>query len=218
MIYKIKIQALFFALLIFVSFTAAQGSVMYDDYFLDFSAIDTSKIEREADDYFTKAAESASPEERGKYIDIAQSRYYILSQIDMQQIKYAVQLARIYDYKKKDRLAKEYFYRAMNLNAYDAHANYYFGEFYFSRKDYKRALARYIIAHNNGLRNKYELNYNMAVIYEKLGDLANAVKYYSACLAANPPSEEVRAELKQKIDSINELNYNKSEYYYNIRE
>jgi hypothetical protein len=57
------------------------------------------------------------------------------------------------------------------------------------------------------------LNYNIAVIYEKFGDLINAQKYYSACAAATPNSQE----LKTKIDTIKALDYGKSEYYYIIR-
>jgi tetratricopeptide (TPR) repeat protein len=192
---------------------AMPAGVEYDDYYFDMSLIDFKRTEHDADYYFGKAAESKTKEERDKNIDIAQAKYYLLSQEDPSQIKYALQLARIYDYKKKNRLAKEYFYRALNLNARDAFAHYYFGEYYFAGEDWRRALDHYLSAHGE-LRSKYELNYNLAVIYEKLGDLVNAKKYYSACLAATPNSEE----LKQKINSINDLDYGKSEYYYIIRE
>ena len=111
-------------------------------------------------------------------------------------------------------MAKEYFYKASNLNVNNPYANFYFGEFYFKRNDYKRALRYYNIAYNNGLNNRYDLNLRLATIYEKFADLVNAKKFYEVSYSMNPNN----VELRQKIQSLNELNYDKSEYYHFIRE
>jgi Tfp pilus assembly protein PilF len=197
--------------LLFLMLPACALQVEYDDYYVDYDLIDFVQMEREADTFFLEAADKKAG--RDQLLDAAQSRYYELAEYDMGNVKYPVQLARIYDYKKQDRLAKGYFFRALNLEKDNAYTNLYFGDFYFNRTDYKRALSRYLTAHKNGLQNKYDLNYNIAVIYEKFGDLTSAQKYYSACAAAMPNSQE----LKSKIDSIKTLDYGNSEYYYIIR-
>ena len=142
------------------------------------------------------------------------SKYYLLTKIDYSQITPYIQLARIYDEKNNNRLAKEYFYKASNLDVNNPYANFYFGEFYFKRNDYKRALRYYNIAYNNGLNNSYDLNLRLATIYEKFADLVNAKKFYEVSYSMNPNN----VELRQKIQSLNELNYDKSEYYHFIRE
>ena len=142
------------------------------------------------------------------------SKYYLLTKIDYSQITPYIQLARIYDEKNNNRLAKEYFYKASNLDVNNPYANFYFGEFYFKRNDYKRALRYYNIAYNNGLNNRYDLNLRLATIYEKFADLVNAKKFYEVSYSMNPNN----VELRQKIQSLNELNYDKSEYYHFIRE
>ncbi len=203
---------IFAAAVLFLAVPVFAVGVEYNDYYIDHTLIDYPKMEKEADTFFVAAADSKSDFERNRLMEAAQARYFQLAEYDSTQIKYPLQLARIYDFTKEDRLAKGYFFRALNLDAHNAYANLYLGDFYFARDDYKRALKRYRDAHVNGLQNKYELNYNMGIIYEKFGDLVNAQKYYSAVAAAkNTP------ELQNKINSIKALDYGKSEYYYKIR-
>ena len=121
----------------------------------------------------------------------------------------------LFQYEKNiDRLAKEYLYRATNLNARDPYANFYFGEFFYKRNNYKRALNYYLVAYNNGYSNSYELNLKLGRIYEKFADLVKARQFYDAALKMNPEN----AEIQEKINQINSLNYENSEYYYFIRE
>ena len=49
---------------------------------------------------------------------------------------------------------------------------------------------------------------------EKFADLVNAKKFYEVSYSLNPKA----TELQQKIQSLNGLNYDKSEYYHFIRE
>ena len=90
----------------------------------------------------------------------------------------------------------------------------WFGEYYFKRRDFKRALKHYTIAYNNGYANNYDLNFRLATIYEKFADLMNAKKFYEATYSLKPED----TELQEKIQSINDMGYDKSEYYHLIRE
>lgn len=218
-IYRVfnKVSALFITLFIlcFSSAYAAQsGYLEYNSVLFDYSKLNTAAIQKEADEYFDKFITSSNEQDKEQYLNAAMSKYYLLTKIDYSQITPYIQLARIYDEKNKNRLAKEYFYKASNLDINNPYANFYFGEFYFKRNDYKKALRYYNIAYNNGLNNLYDLNLRLATIYEKFADLVNAKKFYELSYSMNPNN----VELKQKIQSINELNYNKSEYYYFIRE
>jgi len=219
MIYNkiIKLSALFSILFISIInpvYSVQSTGISHDEVFMDYSKFNPITIRNEADLYFYKAQESITASEKDKYYNAAMAKYYLLTKIDNSQIFPLVQLARIYDYKKKDRYAKEYFYKAKNLSDNAPDANYYFGDFYFKRNDFKRALRYYIIAYNNGYNNRYDLNYQLGTIYEKLADLVNAKRFYEISYSMNPNSEE----LKEKILLINELNYDKSEYYHFIRE
>ena len=193
---------------------AQSGYLEYHSVLFDYSKLNAAAIQKEADEYFEKFITSSDELFKEQYLNAAMSKYYLLTKIDYSQITPYIQLARIYDEKNNNRLAKEYFYKASNLDVNNPYANFYFGEFYFKRNDYKRALRYYNIAYNNGLNNRYDLNLRLATIYEKFADLVNAKKFYEVSYSMNPNN----VELRQKIQSLNELNYDKSEYYHFIRE
>lgn len=218
-IYRVfnKVSALFITLFILScshSYAAQSGHLEYNSVLFDYSKLNAAAIQKEADEYFDKFITSSDELFKEQYLNAAMSKYYLLTKIDYSQITPYIQLARIYDEKNNNRLAKEYFYKASNLDVNNPYANFYFGEFYFKRNDYKRALRYYNIAYNNGLNNSYDLNLRLATIYEKFADLVNAKKFYEVSYSMNPNN----IELQQKIQSINELNYDKSEYYHFIRE
>lgn len=218
-IYRVfnKVSALFITLLILScshSYAAQSGYLEYNSVLFDYSKLNAAAIQKEADEYFEKFITSSDELFKEQYLNVAMSKYYLLTKIDYSQITPYIQLARIYDEKNNNRLAKEYFYKASNLDVNNPYANFYFGEFYFKRNDYKRALRYYNIAYNNGLNNSYDLNLRLATIYEKFADLVNAKKFYEVSYSMNPNN----VELRQKIQSLNELNYDKSEYYHFIRE
>ena len=213
-IYRVfnKVSALFITLLILScshSYAAQSGYLEYNSVLFDYSKLNAAAIQKEADEYFEKFITSSDELFKEQYLNAAMSKYYLLTKIDYSQITPYIQLARIYDEKNNNRLAKEYFYKASNLDVNNPYAN-----FYFKRNDYKRALRYYNIAYNNGLNNRYDLNLRLATIYEKFADLVNAKKFYEVSYSMNPNN----VELRQKIQSLNELNYDKSEYYHFIRE
>lgn len=195
------------------SLATVSGRLEYNSVLFDYSKLDFNSIKKEADINFNNYIQTKNKTNKKKFLDIATNKYYILTKIDYSRIEPYVQLGRIYDYTNHTRLAKEYFSKAINIEPYNPSANFYFGEFYYTRRDYNRALKYYKIAYNNGFNNKYDINIRLATINEKLADLINAKKYYEISNSIKPDSK-----IQEKIQLLNELNYDKSEYYHIIRE
>ncbi len=182
-----------------------KATVKYEDNTIDYSVLNPDKIMAEADGYYAKYKET----KENKYLSTAMGKYYILTKIYPVEIYPNVQLARTYDEKHLDRLAKSYFNRCININKYDPYLNYYFGDFYYKRSDYKRALRYFKIAYNNGYDQYYDVVIKIATIYEKFADLKNAKYYYEKAVSLN--SKDAKAQ--EKAEQIKSLKYETSEYY-----
>ena len=214
---------LYLALLTFIftsfcnatAYSLQKGSLEYLENRFDYSQLNPVELNREGDIYFEQALASEEKPSREKLFNYAMAKYFLTSKADSKNVYSYVQMGRIYDDMNLNRYAKESFYRATNLDYRDPFANFHFGEYYFKRRDYNRALVYYLRSYENGFENNFELNFRLAVIYEKLGDLINAKKFYNASYEMNP---EKAAEYQQKLQQIDGLNYDKSEYYYIIRE
>lgn len=216
-IYKFILYTLLLFLIInyteIQSFAYPNGKIEYNYILFDYSKLNFQKIKNDADKNFEMFLNAKNETDKRNYLDLATSKYYILTKVDYSRIEPYIQLGRIYDYTNHPRLAKENFSKAINIEANNAFANFYFGEFYFKRRDYKRALKYYKVAYNNGFNNTYDINHRLAVIHEKFADLVNSKKYYEISNSIKPDSK-----IQEKIQLLNELNYDKSEYYHIIRE
>ncbi len=195
------------------SFASPNGKIEYNYILFDYSKLNFQKIKNDADKNFNMFLNAKNETDKRNYLDLATSKYYILTKVDYSRIEPYIQLGRIYDYTNHPRLAKENFSKAINIEANNTFANFYFGEFYFKRRDYKRALKYYKVAYNNGFNNTFDINYRLAVIHEKFADLVNSKKYYEISNSIKPDNK-----IQEKIQLLNELNYDKSEYYHIIRE
>lgn len=195
-------------------YSVEYGSVHYDkgDSAIDYSKIDCSKTLKFADLFFDRAIKSDDKDFKSELLDEAVGQYYILSKVDPNDLHVIIQLARIYDYKDKDKYAKEYFYKALEIDKNYAPANYYFGDYYYSRNNYKKALYYYEIAFKNGYKENYDVLIKMATMYEKLGDLLRANQYYKKAFLVKRDSSEIA----DKIREIEDIDY-KSTGYYNKR-
>ena len=204
-----KLLYLCISLLIFVlpSFSIEKGSVKYEDNLMDYSVLDGQKILEEADGYFDQYETTKDP----KYLSTAMGKYYIVTKIYPVEIYPMVQLARTYDEKKLDRFAKEYFSICYDINKKDPYLNYYLGDFYFKRDDYKRALRYFKRAYENGYSEYFDLNLKIATIYEKFADLLTAKYYYEKAFSL----DRTNTNLKDKALQIESLNYGNSGYYNN---
>ena len=181
-------------------------------YLINYKNLDKNYLRAEARKNLTYYWNCKDKFLKEKYLNSAMNKYYIISQIDCSDIDAYIQLARIYDEKHIDSLAIAYFYKAQNINKETPHLNFYFGDYYFKRNDYKKALYYYKIAYNKGIQNS-NINYKLGKIYEKLADLENAKKFYQ--LAYNGKPDKLIGE---KIHSLNGLTDNKTNNFQGSRE
>lgn len=192
-----------------------RGSLEYLENRFDYSTLNPAGLIQLGDTYFEQAINTKNKLTREKLFRYAMGNYFLSSKADPKNVYPYVQLGRIYDKMNINSLAKESFYKATNLDYYNPYANFYFAEYYYDRRDYTRALRYYIISYQNGYENNFETTAKIANIYEKLGDLINAKDFYNKSLELNP---EKAAEFQKKLEQIDSLKYDESEYYYIIRE
>ena len=122
------------------------GAVKYNNTFIDYSKIDKESTLKLADFYFNNALKCNDEDEKKELLQKASGNYFILTQIEPENIYAIVQLARVYDLEKQDSFAKAYFFRALKINKKDPTTNYYFGEFFYTREEYTNAIRFYNIA------------------------------------------------------------------------
>lgn len=193
---------------VFPVYAVEKGSVKYEDNLMDYSVLDDKKILEEADLFFEQYEQTGEK----KYLNTAMGKYYIITKIHPLEIYPMVQLARTYDEKHLDKFAKQYFNICYDINKKDAYLNYYFGDFYYKRNDFKRALRYFKVAYSNGYDGYYDLNLKIATIYEKFADLLRAKYYYEKAYSLN----QQNTNLRDKALQIESLNYNNSGYYNNF--
>lgn len=178
-------------------------------------AITPQQIEQEADDFFYKGVNAKNDKIKEAYLAKALAKYMLLLSIQPDNAIFCTQIAVIHDMCNRKRQAKQYFYRAVNLEYLNPFANFYFGEYYFNIKDYRNALKHYMIAFRNGYASYYELNNRLATVYEKLGDLQKAKDHYTVSIVANPNQKEINS----KIYLLDKVYYSKKDYQHStIRE
>lgn len=213
------VSALLIALIIIFTSCNAEavtqkGGLAYNEDRADYSALDTQKLIYEGNSYFNQALQADKKYYRDKNLNLAMGKYYLVSEADNKNVYVITQMARIYSLKNEDRYAREYFFKAVNLDRKNPNSHYHFGEFYYKKKDLDKALKHYLIAYENGYQNNFNLNCRLGLVYEKLADLEKAKLFYQAALKINPQ----KTVLNKKIQNITALNYDKTEYYQTIRE
>lgn len=196
---------LFFLIITLPALCVERGSVKYEENLIDYSVLDADKILSDADSFFAQYELTKDK----KFLNTAMGNYYIVTKIYPLKIYPMVQLARTYDERQLDKFAKEYFNICLDINRKDPYLNYYLGDFYYKRRDYKRAMRYFKIAYDNGYQNYYDLNYKIATIYEKFADLIKAKYYYEKAYSIDTS----KTNLKDKTLQIDSLNYDKSDYY-----
>lgn len=209
--YRIVVVCVFaFLFLNSIALAATEyGSVEKSSVSIDYSKVDKAATLEKADSFFDWALKSKDEEVKKDCLKRAQLEYSIMTQAKQDDIHSVIRLARIYDMLKEDRYAKSYFSRAININYKDVDANRYFGDFYFSRKDYRKALKYYRKAYEYGQVEDFDTLYKMADIYEKFGDIKRAGICYKKAFLINPANEDIA----DKIRDIEEINVNQAGYY-----
>lgn len=174
---------------------------------IDYSNFNPEEIRQLAKKYFSQAAAETDLNLKHLALKNATVQYTILSNIEKDNIENYIMLGRIYDLRNLDRYAKMNFYNALGINNKDADANYYFAEFYYSRKDYKHALEYYKKSLENGKKEDAQTLKKIGYIYEQYGDLQRAQIYYKKSL-----SIKTDEKLNNKIQEIDGLNYPSTGY------
>ena len=178
---------------------------------VDYSKFNTEDIKTAADGFFNSALNETDPKKKEQYLKNATTRYYILSNTDRDNADYYIKLGRIYDMRRFDKYAKAYFYNALGVNYKNPDANYYFAEFFYERKKYKKALDYYLKALSYGYKGEPSvLLKKIGYIYEQFGDLGRAEEFYKNSVSITSDSE-----LTEKIRNIDGANYSSTGYYKN---
>lgn len=189
------------------------GEIQYDNALIDYTVIDKDSTLKLADYYFEKALNSEDKQTKKEFLQKASGEYFILTRINPRDLYPIVQLARVYDFEEQNSYSKAYFFKALKIDKNNAATNYYFGEYYYKRDDYKRALYYYNTAFQNGYKENYDVLIRMATMYEKLGDLLRANQYYKKAFLVNMEDEI----LPDKIRKLESLRYQNTGYYHKRR-
>lgn len=190
-------------------FAVEFGTIKYNDAVIDYSVIDKPAVLKNAEYYFDQALNSTDEKTRQDYLQKASGEYFILTRTEPQNLYYMVQLARIYDLEDKNSYSKEYFFNALKIDKENARTNYYFGEYFYRRNEYTKALYFYNQALGHGHGENYEILIKMALAYEKLGDLLRANQYYKKAYIMNPGN----GKLSGKIKELEQIKYKNTGYY-----
>ena len=166
------------------------------------------KIEQEADTLFYKGVDEPNKKLKEAYLAKALAKYMLLLSMQPDNAVFCTQIGVIHELNGRKTQAKNYFYRAVNLEKLNPFANYYFGEYYFNIKDYHNALKYYKIALKNGYVSYYEVHNRLATVYEKLGDLQKAKDHYTVSLMVNPNQKR----LNNKLLLLDKAYYSKKDY------
>lgn len=190
-------------------FSTESGGVEYHDYLFDYSHLDPEPLKSEADLWLSQALDEQNINVKNDLLHQAMKNYYILLKISPGDVDVLNKRALIYDIQDKNLLARSFFSRSLNIQKDNPETNYLVGDYFFKRRDFKRALRYFSAAYENGY-NGFDINYKLAVVYEKLGDLCNAKHFYQEAYSF----DESKSEILDKIQNIPEEN---EEYHGTIR-
>ncbi len=173
----------------------------------DYTKINEVQLNNEAENLFQRYINSTDPKQQYILLNQMLSDYSILGEINKDNPLYFARLGIVYDKLGKDRYAISNFCRSSNLIPDYPYAYYAFGNFYFDRGRYIKALKQYKKAYDFGYSNHYYTIYQIGRIYEKFGDYTSAITYYKRALVYNDSEE-----LRQKIQTLENLLENNSLY------
>lgn len=199
---KILLSFIFLLTLFFsqsIVFAVQTGQIEYTMP-VDYSFINEAELNKDSEQLFKLYMSIQDEEQKKELLNKMLSNYSILSKINKDNPLYFVRLGIIFDKLGKDRYAKSNFCRGSNLVPNYAYAFYAFGNYFFDRSEYKKALREYLRAYNLGYSAHYENLYQIGIIYEKFGDYSTAIRYFRNALQYNN-----NEELSNKILMLEEL-------------
>lgn len=198
-----RLKNVFFIIFILIIFNPAfavqQGGIQYSVP-VDYSLIDEQKLNMEAETLYNRYLKTDDLNQQKILLRQLLSEYSILGNIDNSNPLYFTRLGIIFDKLGNDRFAKANFSRGSNIDSNYSYAFYSFGNYFFDRKEYKKALQEYKKAFDTGYNNNSDTLLKMGKIYEKLGDYNSALIYYKKANSLNNTTE-----LQAKIDLLEVL-------------
>lgn len=209
MIKKLIYILILFTLFSHCTYAMQQGYLEFGKFSYEFQPGSEQAFLEKAEQNMKLFEKAKTSQDKEFYLNEAMRYYFMLSQVDSNIIEAPIGLGRIYDEMQRDRFAQKNFFVALNLDNKNPAANFYFANYYYKRSEFITALFYYKRAYSNGYQNKYDVNYKIATIYEKLADIESAQKYYKNALRLKPSDKD----LKNKIRLLDDLNYSESQYY-----
>ncbi len=200
---KIKIKLLLFVLAALIpnmSLAVNFASIEYDVP-IDYSKIDKNALADQANLLFNHFEQITDEEYRKKYIQALLNRYSVLSVMDPSDPFYFTRLGILYDELGQDTLAMSNFFKATNLVPNYQYASFSFGNYYYKRGYYRKALYQYKQAAGIISPYSYQRFMKIGSIYEKLGNFKLALEAYKSAY-----QEQNGLELYNKILLLEDLN------------
>lgn len=183
-----------------VTFATKYATIEYDVP-IDYSKIDKNALANQANLFFNHFEKITDEEYKKKYIQPLLNRYSVLSVMAPEDPFYFTRLGILYDIMGQDTLAKSNFYKAINLVPKYPYATFSFGNYYYKRGYYRKALNQYKMALGISYPYSYDRFMKMGSIYEKLGNYKLALSMYKSAY-----QEKNGLELYNKILLLEDLN------------
>ena len=164
--------------------SAVQGKVDYCPS-IDYSKLSEDELELNARSYYFLAMQTKSDRITPEMTK-ALNMYRTLQKIDPKNENYCIKLGALYDRINQDKYAKENLSRAISINSANPEAYFHFGEYYYKRCEFRKALKYYKKAYERGYMVHYETLCRMGDINAKFGDTRCALVYFEAAYKLNP--------------------------------
>lgn len=186
------------------SFAAVKGGIEYSIP-VDYSKLSDFELKVKADKYFY-LAEQYKDSTLNDDITNALMLYSILQNINPENEIYSIRLGILYDKINVTRYAKGNFSRAIGVAPNKPEPYFYFGEYYYKKQMYRKALKYYKEALAKGYSENYDLNLRLGDIYEKLGDTKLSLIYLKKA-ASKSPNDNLDNKIKrvETFDSTNRI-------------
>ena len=131
---------------------------------IDYTKLNQTETEAKAESYYSKAILSA---ELSDDMTNALNLYRMLANAYPDNVIYSLKLGKLYDAIGKDRYAKGFYYRAMNIDKTNSEPYRYLGDFFYKREQYRKALKFYLRAQERG---NIQVGEKINEIYSRFGD------------------------------------------------
>ncbi len=161
--YRFLLIPLIVCITILPSYSMIQGRVENGIPF-DYTKINQTETESKAEAFFIKAVNSKTYDNN---MISALNLYRMLAEAYPENVIYPLKVGKLYDVIGKDRYAKGYYYRAMNIDKSNPEPYYHLGDFFYKREHYRKALKFYKKSYDRG---KNQAKEKINAINAKLDD------------------------------------------------